>query len=65
MIEHKKKEDPHKFDNNSYYKRYYTEILGEAAIEKYLNITGIIDWTIGNANYYHYSISFIFHSIIH
>jgi hypothetical protein len=49
----KEKESHHRFDNKSHYKRYYTGTLGEAALEKFLNVTGIIDWSIGNSNHYH------------
>lgn len=42
-------------DNRSHFKRYYTGTLGEAALEEYLGVEGIVDWTIGNSNDYHKS----------
>src|SRR5699024_5159459 len=53
VIKQKNKESHHKYDNRSHYKRYYTGTLGEAALEKYLGVEGIIDWTIGDSNTYH------------
>ena len=53
IIERKAKEVHHKHDNNSHYKRYYTGTLGELALEKYLGVGGIVDWTIGDSYDYH------------
>jgi hypothetical protein len=53
LIEVKKKESHHIFDNKSHYKRCYTGMLGEVALEKYLGVTGIADWTIGESSLYH------------
>lgn len=52
LIEQKEKEFHHLIDKNSHFKRYYTGILGEVAMEKYLGVTGIVDWTIGNSETY-------------
>jgi len=53
IINEKQKESHHQMDNKAHYKRYYTGTLGEAALEKYLNVTGIIDWSIGHSIKYH------------
>lgn len=53
LIKVKEKEDHHLIDNRSHFKRYFTGILGEAALEEYLGIDGIIDWIIGDSKYYH------------
>ncbi len=53
IIQRKAKEVHHKHDNNSHYKRYYTGTLGELALEKYLGVANIVDWTIGDSNDYH------------
>src|SRR5699024_11418790 len=63
IINEKQKESHHQMDNKAHYKRYYTGTLGEAALEKYLNVTGIIDWPIGDRkstrlNSSHVSISY-------
>ena len=52
IVERKLQEEHHKIDGKNEYKRYYTGMLGEAAIEELLGIN-IIDWTIGNSSYYH------------
>lgn len=41
-----------KIDGKNEYKRYYTGMLGEAALEELLGIE-IIDWTIGDSSNYH------------
>ncbi|MCU5068336.1 hypothetical protein GH839_21525 [Bacillus thuringiensis] len=53
LIKIKEKESHHSIDNRSHFKRYYTGTLGEAALEEYLEVDNIIDWTIGNSNHYH------------
>jgi hypothetical protein len=53
IIERKKKESHHFIDKNSHYKRYYTGILGELALEKFFGINGIVDWSIGDSKDYH------------
>jgi len=53
VIAEKKKENHHQLDNKSHYKRYYTGTLGEVALEQYLNVTGIVDWSVGNSQVYH------------
>ncbi len=51
IIKEKIKESHHKVDNGQEYKRFFTGIMGEVAIEKLLNIN-TINWTIGNSNFY-------------
>ena len=53
LIELKKKESHHIIDFKSHFKRYYTGFLGEIALEQFLGIDGIVDWTIGNSDKYH------------
>lgn len=53
VIKEKEKESHHEIDNRSHFKRYYTGTLGEAALEEYLGVQNIIDWTIGNSSEYH------------
>ncbi|WP_306010520.1 hypothetical protein [Bacillus sp. MMSF_3328] len=53
LIKEKEKESHHAVDNRSHFKRFYTGTLGEAALEEYLGVENIIDWTIGNSNKYH------------
>jgi hypothetical protein len=53
VIDEKKKESHHKIDNRSEYKRFFTGTLGELALEKYLGIDGIVDWSVGNSKKYH------------
>lgn len=53
LIKEKEKEEHHKRDNRSHFKRYFTGTLGEAALEEYLCTEGIIDWTIGDSKKYH------------
>ncbi|WP_423800764.1 hypothetical protein [Neobacillus sp. SAB-20_R2A] len=53
LIKEKEKESHHSVDNRSHFKRFYTGTLGEAALEEYLGIDNIIDWTIGNSIKYH------------
>lgn len=47
----KMKEDAHKRDNKSHFKRHLTGVLGEAAMENYLRIP-IIDYTISHSKYH-------------
>jgi hypothetical protein len=53
VINTKKSETHHQSDNSSHYKRFFTGMMGEVALEKYLGIGGIADWTIGDSSYYH------------
>lgn len=53
LIKRKANEIHHLNDNKSHFKRYYTGTLGEFALEKFLGIDGIVDWTIGNSADYH------------
>ena len=53
VINEKKKESHHKKDNRSTYKRFFTGTLGELALEKYLGIEGIVDWSVGDSKKYH------------
>lgn len=53
IIVAKNKESHHLIDNNNELKRFTTGLMGEACIEKLLGIS-IIDWTVGNSNYYHH-----------
>lgn len=52
VVNRKVLEEHHKEDNLSEYKRFYTGVLGEAALEEYLGIN-IIDWTVGDSKKYH------------
>jgi len=52
LVEKKLQESHHKIDGKNEYKRYYTGLLGEAALEILLG-TDIIDWSIGSSNDYH------------
>ena len=54
VIEAKKSEQHHQSDPNQEFKRFYTGITGEAAIEELLGIS-FIDYTIGNSSAYHKS----------
>jgi hypothetical protein len=45
----KKNEDHHKIDDRSFYQRFFTGTLGELALEKFLGIEGIVDWTVGDS----------------
>lgn len=51
LIEAKMQEKQHKRNHVSEEKRWYTGLLGEAAVEEFLGIE-IIDWTIGDSNDY-------------
>lgn len=51
IAEAKSIEKHHLIDNRSEYKRQYTGLLGEAAIEEYFGIN-IIDYSVGNSNIY-------------
>ena len=53
LINHKEKENHHLTDYKSHFKRFYMGTLGEAALEEYLNVDNIIDWSIGTSNDYH------------
>ena len=47
VIQHKEKESHYKVDYGSMYKRFYTGTAGELALEKLLDIQGIVNWTVG------------------
>jgi len=51
VIEEKSKEEHHIIDNDSEYKRFYTGMLGELAVEEYLGIL-FVDLSIGNSRKY-------------
>jgi hypothetical protein len=53
LIIEKEKESHHIVDHRSHFKRFYTGTLGEAALEEYLGLENIIDWTIGHSKEYH------------
>lgn len=53
VIIEKSNENHHKIDNNSEYKRFYTGTMGELALEKYLGVSNIVDWSIGGSNKFH------------
>jgi hypothetical protein len=53
VIIKKKSESHHQNDKGSHYKRYYTGILGEVAMEKFFGITGIVDWSVGDSEKYY------------
>lgn len=44
-------EEHHKHDNKQEFKRFYTGLLGEAALEKLFGID-IIDYSVGSSNYF-------------
>lgn len=52
IILQKKKEAHHLIDEQSHFKRYYTGTLGEVAMEIFLGVAGIVDWTIGSSEDY-------------
>lgn len=51
IIHEKRKEQHHKIDGNNEHKRFYTGLLGEAALEEYFSID-IIDWSANISKYY-------------
>src|SRR4051812_10823231 len=51
VIQKKSEENHHKIDNGSEYKRFYTGMLGELALEQYLNID-FVDLSIGDSQKY-------------
>ena len=53
VILKKENESQHQIDNRSEYKRFFNGTLGEVALEKFLNISGIVDWSIGDSKKYH------------
>lgn len=54
VIEAKKSEQHHQSDPNQEFKRFYTGITGEAAIEEMLGVS-FIDYTVGDSSTYHKS----------
>jgi hypothetical protein len=54
VIEAKKSEQHHQSDPNQEFKRFYTGITGEAAIEEMLGVS-FIDYTVGDSSAYHKS----------
>lgn len=53
IVEAKSTEAHHQVDCNNEYKRFFTGLLGEAALEALLGIK-IIDWEYGNSNNYNH-----------
>jgi hypothetical protein len=53
LVQVKVQESHVRVDSMSLRKRHFTGIFGEVALEEYLGITGIVDWTIGNSADYH------------
>lgn len=53
IVQQKKKEQHHKIDHKSAFKRFYTGLLGEVALELFLGAEGIVDWTVGDSKAYH------------
>lgn len=51
IVRAKLSEKHHKFDNKQEFKRFYTGLLGEAALEKMFSID-IIDYQVGSSNYF-------------
>jgi hypothetical protein len=51
VIKQKSLESHHRVDSGQAYNRFLTGVLGEIAIEEYLNCE-IVDWSIGNSNIY-------------
>lgn len=51
VIKAKQTEDHHVIDNGQEYKRFFTGMMGECAVEQLLGVE-FIDWTIGNSNTY-------------
>ena len=51
IVKAKISENHHIYDNNQEFKRFYTGLLGEAALEKLLN-TKIVDYNVGLSNYF-------------
>ena len=52
VIVKKSKEEHHRYDNTSEYKRFFTGVMGECAIEQAFGCK-FIDWSIGDSSYYH------------
>ena len=52
LINVKRNENRYKYDLLQLRKRYITGLTGEAALEELLGIHNIIDWTIGESDYY-------------
>lgn len=53
IVRKKMTESHHRVDHNQEIKRFTSGFMGEAALEKLLNVK-IIDWTIGDSASYHY-----------
>lgn len=51
VIKAKTTEEHHKIDHGEEYKRFFTGMMGECAVEQLLG-TNFIDWSVGNSNYY-------------
>lgn len=51
IIQRKKFETHHLIDDKNEYKRFFTGLLGEAALEQFLGVD-IIDWSIGDSSIY-------------
>lgn len=53
IVEAKSQEEHHQIDSNHEYKRFYTGLLGESALEILLDIN-IIDWECGDSSKYNH-----------
>lgn len=49
----KKEEYHHLIDNDDFYQRFYTGMLGEIALEKFLGVDNIVNWEVGNSVDFH------------
>lgn len=53
IIQNKQKEDHHQVDCQHEYKRFFTGLMGEAAVEELLK-TDIIEWDVGDSTTYNH-----------
>lgn len=53
IISKKLSEAHHQVDNSKEFKRFFTGLMGEAAVEQILSLN-IIEWTAGNSNRYNH-----------
>lgn len=53
IVNAKSQEEHHQIDSNHEYKRFYTGLLGESALEILLGIN-IVDWEYGDSSKYNY-----------
>ena len=49
----KKEEFHHWIDNDDFYQRFFTGILGEVALEQFLGVDNIVNWEVGNSEDFH------------